>query len=113
MVDPGRLGDYVSLVGTVSSTSIAFIMPAIIHLLIYAGESKKMLWNSQRTLPETLNNKALAWKKIYFVMWVSKDILIIIFGILGAIIGLCTTLKDFIISFDKGEAEEICLQVSL
>ena len=72
-----QLGNLISLVGAVGSTSLAIILPAAIHILTFHYD-------------QTLS-------RLVF----TKDLLIIIFGGLGAAAALFATIVDIVKHFGK------------
>ena len=86
------LSDLVSLIGSVASTSLALIFPSLIHLLTFWGyPDKKCL----RCLPKPV--------------WVIKDILIMMIGVIGLIFGTGAAVYGIV---SHNEPKDICSAVN-
>jgi len=77
----------ISLVGTLSSSAIALVFPPMLEIVTY--------WN------EPAHYGRCRWR-------IGKDILIMLFGILGFFIGTITTLISIVQAFREPSKSEPC-----
>ena len=77
----------ISLVGAISSSAIALVFPPMLEIITY--------WNEPRRYG------CYRWR-------VGKDILIMLFGILGFFIGTITTLINIVHAFSEPKHVEPC-----
>lgn len=77
----------ISLVGTLSSSAIALVFPPMLEIVTY--------WNEPRRYG------CCRWR-------IGKDILIMLFGILGFFIGTITTLINIVHAFSEPAEHEPC-----
>jgi len=77
----------ISLVGTLSSSAIALIFPPLLEIVTY--------WNDPHRYGR------YRWR-------IGKDILIMLFGILGFFIGTITTLINIVQAFSERPEREPC-----
>ena len=87
------LDDLISLIGAVASSALALIFPSILSVLIF--------W---RVRSETSWLGCLPWP-----VWVTKDALIAILGVLGSAFGTYAAMDNIIIYFKRNdEADRAC-----
>ena len=80
-----HLGDLITLLGAVASSALALIFPPILDILTFWNDKRERKWLG--ILP--------------FPVWFTKDILILLFGILGAIFGTVASIITIVQDFEK------------
>ena len=85
------LGDLIALIGALASSCLALIFPALLEIMAFWPErrERKFLW-------------IFPWE-----VWVTKDCLILLLGIVGLILGTYASIASIIANM-KGKAEEPC-----
>ena len=84
------LDDLISLIGAVASSTLALIFPSLLSILIF--------W---RVRHETLWLGCLPWP-----VWVVKDLLITLLGVVGSLFGTYTALDNIVTYFKENNAAE-------
>ena len=90
-------------------SSLAFVFPALIHLLVFACERHT---GSDDGKPpsgtqdirdsgdgDNVGSKTTLWHHLYLGLWIAKDLFIVLFGVFGAIFGTYATIREIISTF--------------
>ena len=85
------LGDLISLIGAVASSALALIFPPLLEILIFAK------------VDYSISRLGL----VKHVAWITKDLLIMILGIIGLLFGTYASI-DGIVNY-KGADDSVCL----
>ena len=76
------LGDLITLVGAVASSALALMFPAILDILTF--------WKKKREQ-----------KGLWMLVWLIKDILIVLLGVVGSIFGTGAAIKNIVDFFQS------------
>ena len=104
------LGDLIALVGAVASSALALIFPPLLNMLVFVKDDSLPSGSSSSTKkPGDTSIQNIQYRQssirsslsiLYRVVWVTKDVLIMVLGVVGlgfgtyaAINGLVTFLK--------------------
>ena len=87
------LDDLISLIGAIASSGLALIFPSILSILVFWSVRKETLWLGY-----------LPWP-----VWMTKDILIALLGLLGTIFGTYAAINNIIGYFKNNDnADKAC-----
>ena len=87
------LDDLISLIGAVASSALALIFPSILSILVFWRIRSGVFWFG-----------CLPWR-----VWVVKDVLIALLGILGTIFGTYAAIDNIVQYFHQQHTgEETC-----
>ena len=120
LIDPKSLGDYISLVGACASSSLAFIFPPLLHIMVFAGhdtDHADLGYEFNRSTNRKKNDdeyrdvfsrRTTPWQCLYKMLWIGKDLAIFLFGIVGAVFGTYSTIADIVSNFHKSSLLKEC-----
>ena len=120
LVDPKSLGDYISLVGACAGSSLAFIFPPLLHILVFAGgdthhtdigcefERSVDMNRNDDDNRDVFSRRTTPWQCVYKTLWIGKDVAIFLFGIVGAVFGTYSTIADMVSHFDESSLLKEC-----
>lgn len=82
------LNDLVALIGAVASSALALIFPPILHIIV-SGDRDLLLWKEQ------------SGAAIKQALWMTKDILIILLGVAGLVLGTYASIYGLVQYFQQ------------
>ena len=117
LVDPTNLGDYISLVGALLSPFLIFMFPSAIHLLVFACGREQTGSDMGKTLNGPVEGnaddgpspRATPWQCAYGILWMGKDVVIFLFGIIVTGVGTYASIEDLISRFNEYSIPKDCL----
>ena len=114
LITPNNLSDYISLVGAMASSALAFIFPPLLHIMVFACASPKMdLSDESLSRHAELNDKKVDMHTTplqctYKALWIGKDAAIFVFGIVGAVFGTYSTIQEIVNTFNGVPINKQC-----
>ena len=113
------LGDLISLVGAVASSALALIFPPLLHILVFIKDDSSMDSDQQNGLCAKLEQtlcvakmEQTLWltkvKKAVYV-WVIKDVLIMVLGIVGFALGTYASINGLVKYFESNSVDRVCV----
>ncbi len=102
------LGDMIALIGAVASSALALIFPPLLHLMVFGQQDRLTDHRIQQTL--NTNIKQAASERFQRTVWMTKDVLIILLGIVGLGFGSYASINSLIDYFhDNFDVDNTCV----
>ena len=112
------LGDLISLVGAVASSTLALIFPPLLHILVFIKDNKDDSSDQQVDLCTKLKQtlcvmkleRTLCVRKLKKAAWVAKDVLIMVLGIVGFALGTYASINGLVQYFETSNSvDNVCV----
>ena len=100
------LGDLISLVGAVASSALALIFPPLLHILVFIKDNSSTDSDQQNSLLR----QTLCVTKLKKAAWVMKDVLIMMLGIVGFVLGTYASINGLVKYFEtSNHVDNVCI----